>query len=167
MHCPFCGADKSRVVSTSHDALKDEIRRRRVCNECGRRFTSFERARLATPLIVKESHTGELSRREEFDPDKLRHGIRIACAKRPVPPAAIDRLLTDVEASLQELYIDEVSSRVVGDLVMEGLRALDEIAYIRYAIVYLGLDDLAAVRNEIDHLLTNNSGELVLGGQDY
>ena len=156
MRCPFCGADKSRVVDTSQDLTKDEIRRRRVCSTCGRRFTSYERARLATPLIIKAGHIGQPGRREEFDPEKLRHGIRIACAKRPVLPSAIDQLLADVEARLQEMCVDEVPSRVVGDMVMEGLRELDEIAYIRYAIVYLGLDDLSAVRSEIDRLLTSH-----------
>jgi transcriptional repressor NrdR len=153
MRCPFCGADKSRVVDTTQDVARDEIRRRRLCSTCGRRFTSYERARLVTPLIVK---TGQPGRREEFDPDKLRHGIRIACAKRPITTAAVDQLLGDVEARLQEMGVDEVPSRVVGDMVMDGLRELDEIAYIRYAIVYLGLDDLTAVRGEIDRLLTGD-----------
>jgi transcriptional repressor NrdR len=134
---------------------KDEIRRRRDCSSCGRRFTSYERARLATPLIVKCSHDGQPGRREDFDPDKLRHGIRVACAKRPISQAAIDQLLADVESRLQEMCLDEVPSRVVGDMVMDGLRELDHIAYIRYAIVYLGLDDLTSVRNEIDRLLSN------------
>ena len=156
MRCPFCGADKSRVVDTTQDIARDETRRRRACSTCGRRFTSYERSRLATPLIVKAGHDGQPGRREEFDPDKLRHGIRVACAKRPIPQAAIDQLLADVEARLQEMGVDEVPSRVVGDMVMEGLRELDEIAYIRFAIVYLGLGDLLAVRNEIDHLLSSD-----------
>lgn len=153
MRCPFCGAEKSRVVDTTQDLTRDEIRRRRVCSTCQRRFTSYERARLATPLIVKSSYDGQPARREEFNPEKLRHGIRVACAKRPISPAAIDQLLSEVEARLQEMGADEVPSRVVGDMVMEGLRDLDEIAYIRYAIVYLGLEDLMAVRGEIDRLL--------------
>ena len=156
MRCPFCGADKSRVVDTTQDPARDEIRRRRDCNECERRFTSYERARLATPLVVKAG-LGNASRREEFDPDKLRHGIRIACGKRPIAASDIDDLLAEVESSLQELSVDEVPSRVVGDLVMDGLRRLDEIAYIRYAIVYLGLEDLSAVRDEIDRMRNMDS----------
>ena len=105
------------------------------------------------------------ARREEFDPDKLRRGIRIACAKRPVSSSAIDELLSDVESNLQEMYVDEVPSRVVGDMVMDGLRRLDEIAYMRYAIVYLGFDDLMSVRNEIDQLLNNN--ESVFSGSNH
>ena len=155
MRCPYCGADKSRVVDTTQDMTKDEIRRRRDCASCGRRFTSYERARLATPLIVKSSHEGQPGRREDFDPEKLRHGIRVACAKRPISRTAVDQLLLDVESRLQEMCVDEVPSRVVGDMVMDGLRELDYIAYIRYAIVYLRLDDLTALRKEIDRLLSN------------
>lgn len=165
MRCPFCGANKSRVVDTQQDLAKDEIRRRRMCLTCERRFTSYERPRLATPLIIKVSHTGVTLRREEFDREKLRHGIRIACGKRPISPAALDQLLADVEAQLQGMNVDEVPSRVVGDMVMEGLRQLDEIAYIRYAIVCLGLDDLTAVRDEIDRLLAGDEVRVVAGEQ--
>jgi transcriptional repressor NrdR len=99
-------------------------------------------------LLVKQDGT-----REEFDREKLARGVRIACAKRPVSAADIERLLGQVEAQLQKMGKAEVSSRVVGDLTINGLKSLDQIAYIRYAIVYLGLDDLHAIRSEIDHLL--------------
>jgi transcriptional repressor NrdR len=99
-------------------------------------------------LIVKQDGT-----REEFERGKLERGIRIACAKRPVSAADIERLLGQVEAALQTQGKSEISSRVVGDLVIKGLKELDQIAYIRYAIVYLRLDDLHALRNEIDRLL--------------
>jgi transcriptional repressor NrdR len=103
---------------------------------------------LATPLLVKQDGT-----REEFDREKLARGVRIACAKRPVSAADIERLLGQVEAQLQKMGKAEISSRVVGDLTISALKSLDHIAYIRYAIVYLGLDDLHAIRKEIDHLL--------------
>jgi transcriptional repressor NrdR len=99
-------------------------------------------------LIVKQDGT-----REEFERGKLERGIRIACAKRPVSASDIERLLGQVEAALQSQGKSEISSRVVGDLVIKGLKELDQIAYIRYAIVYLRLDDLHAVRSEIDRLL--------------
>jgi transcriptional repressor NrdR len=124
------------------------VRRRRECLACGQRFTTYERAILATPLLVK----GDGSR-EEFDREKLIRGIRVACAKRPVATADIDRLVGEIEATLQTMGKPEVSSRVVGDMVVAGLKELDHIAYIRYAIVYLKLDDLRAVRDEIDRLL--------------
>ena len=99
-------------------------------------------------MLVKQDGT-----REEFDREKLIRGIRIACAKRPVSAADIERMIGHVESQLQKMGKSEVSSRVVGDLVINGLKELDQIAYIRYAIVYLGLDDLHALRNEIDRLL--------------
>jgi transcriptional repressor NrdR len=100
--------------------------------------------------MVKQDGT-----REEFDRDKLLAGIRIACAKRPVSAAEIERLVGEIESALQAMGRSEVSSRVVGDMVIAGLKEMDQVAYIRYAIVYLGLDDVRSIRDEIDHLLEN------------
>jgi transcriptional repressor NrdR len=147
MRCPYCQNSDSKVLDTTHDT-HGGIRRRRECLACGQRFSSYERAILSTPLIIKQDGT-----REEFDREKLLRGIRISCAKRPVSAADIERLIGHVESQLQRLGKAEISSRVVGDLVIEGLKELDQIAYIRYAIVYLRLDDLGALRNEIDRLL--------------
>ncbi len=147
MRCPYCQNDDSKVLDTSHDS-HGGIRRRRECLQCGQRFSSYERPILATPLIVKQDGT-----REEFDREKLARGIRIACAKRPVSAADIERLIGQVETDLQKMGKAEVSSRVVGDRVIHGLKEMDQIAYIRYAIVYLRLDDLHALRNEINRLL--------------
>jgi transcriptional repressor NrdR len=135
------------VVDTSHDT-RGGIRRRRECLNCGQRFSTYERAILATPLIIKQDGT-----REEFDRDKLISGIRISCAKRPVSAADIERLVGEIESALQAMGRAEVSSRVVGDMAIAGLKDLDQVAYIRYAIVYLGLDDLRSIRQEIDRLL--------------
>jgi transcriptional repressor NrdR len=147
MRCPYCQNDDSKVIDTTHDS-HGGIRRRRECLSCGLRFSSYERPILASPLIVKQDGT-----REDFDREKLERGIRISCAKRPVSATDIERLVGQVEAELQRLGKSEVSSRVVGDLVIKGLKEMDQIAYIRYAIVYLRLDDLHSLRNEIDHLL--------------
>jgi transcriptional repressor NrdR len=147
MRCTFCQSDDTRVVDTSHDS-RGGIRRRRECLNCGQRFSTYERAVLATPLIVKQDGT-----REEFDRDKLIRGIRISCAKRPVSAADTERLVGEIESALQSMGRSEVSSRVVGDMVITGLKDLDQVAYIRYAIVYLGLDDLQSIRHEIDRLL--------------
>jgi transcriptional repressor NrdR len=135
------------VLDTTHDS-QGGIRRRRECLDCGQRFSTYERPILATPLLIKQDGA-----REEFDREKLARGVRIACAKRPVSAADIERLIGSVEASLQKMGKSEVSSRVVGDLVINGLKEMDQIAYIRYAIVYLRLDDLHALRGEIDRLL--------------
>jgi transcriptional repressor NrdR len=151
MHCPYCQHKKSRVVDTTKEA-RGGIRRRRECLKCGERFSTLERPILATPLLVKQDGT-----REEFNRDKLMQGIRIACAKRPVPAADIERLVGEIESTLQRMGKAEVSSRVVGDKVIQGLKELDFIAYIRYAIVYLQLGDLNAIRSEIDRLLTEDN----------
>jgi transcriptional repressor NrdR len=135
------------VIDTSHEA-RGGVRRRRVCQGCGERFSTYERPVLATPLVVKQDGT-----REEFDREKLAGGIRIACAKRPVSAADIDRLVGEIESSLQSMGKSEVSSRIIGDMVIAGLKEMDHIAYVRYAIVYLGLDDLQSIRDEIDRLL--------------
>lgn len=147
MRCPYCQHEDSKVIDTTHDS-HGGIRRRRECLKCHQRFSSYERPILATPLIIKQDGT-----REEFDRQKLERGIRISCAKRPVSAEAIERLIGQVESGLQKQGKAEVSSRVVGDLVIKGLKELDQIAYIRYAIVYLRLSDLHALRSEIDRLL--------------
>jgi transcriptional repressor NrdR len=147
MRCPYCKHHDSKVLDTSHDS-HGGIRRRRECLKCRQRFSSYERPILATPLLIKQDGA-----REEFDREKLARGIRISCAKRPVSAADIERMIGHVESSLQKLGKAEVSSRVVGDLVMATLKEADQIAYIRYAIVYLGLDDLQSIRTEIDQLL--------------
>jgi transcriptional repressor NrdR len=135
VRCPYCQDDDSRVLDTTHDN-RGGVRRRRECAHCGQRFSTYERPILATPLIIKRSGT-----REEFNRDKLLDGIRLSCTKR------------EVETSLQKMGREEVSSRVVGDMVIAGLKQLDQIAYIRYAIVYLQLSDLLSIRKEIDRLL--------------
>jgi transcriptional repressor NrdR len=147
MRCPYCKHHDSKVLDTSHDS-HGGIRRRRECLKCRQRFSSYERPILATPLIIKQDGA-----REEFDREKLARGIRISCAKRPVSAADIERIIGQVETQLQKMGKAEVSSRVVGDLVMTTLKEVDQIAYIRYAIVYLGLDDLQSIRTEIDQLL--------------
>ncbi|MBM3144294.1 MAG: transcriptional repressor NrdR [Chloroflexi bacterium] len=147
MLCPYCQNEHSRVIDTTKEK-HGGVRRRRECLHCGQRFSSHERPILAPPLIIKKDGA-----REEFDGEKLMRGIRISCAKRPVSAADVERLAGEIEVSLQAMGKAEVSSRVVGDMVIAGLKELDHVAYIRYAIVYLGLDDLASIRKEIDRLL--------------
>ena len=147
MKCPYCEHEKTRVIDTSHDT-RGGIRRRRVCTHCQQRFSTYERAILATPLLVKRDNT-----REEFSREKLMAGIRVACAKRPVAAVEIESMIGDIEAELQQMGKAEVPSRLVGDRVIRRLKDLDQVAYIRYAIVYLRLDDLASIRSEIDRLL--------------
>lgn len=147
VRCPYCGHEKTRVIDTSHDS-RGGIRRRRVCNKCGQRFSTYERPIPATPLLIKRDGT-----REDFSREKLTFGIRVACAKRPVAAADIERIVGEIEAELQEIEKAEVPSRLVGDKVIRKLREIDEVAYIRYAIVYLRLDDLESIQDEIERLL--------------
>ncbi|MDA1329990.1 MAG: transcriptional repressor NrdR [Chloroflexi bacterium] len=150
MICPHCRENENegtKVIDTTHDA-RGGIRRRRECKKCSQRFSTYERPILAAPLIVKQDGT-----REEFDRDKLMRGVQLACVKLPVAAADIERLVGEIESQLQQLEKAEVSSRVVGDMVISGLKALNEIAYIRFALVYLGFDDLHAIRSEVDNLI--------------
>jgi transcriptional repressor NrdR len=146
MNCPYCGGGKTRVIDTSRDARG--VRRRRECQSCDQRFNTVERAILTTPLVVKAD-----GRREEFDPHKLLAGIRVACAKRPVAAEAIEGLVDRVEDKLRAIGKAEVDANIIGDMVIDELKELDKVAYIRFAIVYLGLEDLEAVRGEIDRLM--------------
>jgi transcriptional repressor NrdR len=147
LKCPYCAQDDTRVIDTSHDQ-RGGIRRRRVCGHCEQRFTTYERPILATPMIVKRDGT-----REEFSREKVLQGVRLACVKRPVPATDIEQLVGEVEAELQQLGRAEVSSRQVGDRIIAKLKEMDEVAYIRFAIVYLRLGDVGSIRNEIDRLL--------------
>jgi len=147
MRCPHCQSENTRVIDTTHDS-HGGIRRRRHCEDCTQRFSTYERAISSTPMIVKRDNT-----REEFNREKLIQGIRISCAKRPVPAAEIERLAGEVEAKLQQMNKLEIPSRMIGDLVIDGLKHLDLIAYIRYAIVYLPLNNLKDIQDEINRLL--------------
>ena len=148
MRCPHCQSEKNtKVIDTTHDS-RGGIRRRRECKKCGKRFSTNERAILATPIVIKED-----GMREAFDREKLMRGLRLACVKRPVSAADLDRIAGEIEANLQQRGKAEVSSRVIGDLVIAGLKEIDHIAYIRFALVYLGLDDLQSIRSELDRLM--------------
>jgi transcriptional repressor NrdR len=127
-------------------------RRRRECRACEKRFTTLERPVLTTPLVVKKD-----GRREEFNREKLLSGLRISCARRPVSADDLERLVDRVEEHIRQIGRTEVDSRAIGDLIIEELRELDPVSYIRYAIVYLGLEDLEAVREEINRLLESES----------
>ena len=146
MKCPYCGGGDTRVIDTR--GARDAIRRRRVCQGCGQRFTTYERVVLSVPQVVKRD-----GRREEWNFGKLLGGLRIACAKRPIASEAIERLARQVEAEVVELSCQEIRSEEVGARVLEKLRDLDEVAYIRFASVYLPLPDLEALKREVDRLL--------------
>jgi len=149
MKCPYCNSSKTKVVDTRSDA-QGNVRRRRECSSCGDRFSTLERAILTSPLVIKRD-----GRREEFDPHKLSSGLRIACARRPVSAEALDGIVDRVEYAIRQTGRTEVPSHIIGDIVIDELRQLDEVAYIRYAIVYLGLSDLESIRDEIERIRSN------------
>lgn len=146
MKCPFCGTTESRVVDTRE--VGAGIRRRRECQHCGQRYTTYEQVVKATLLVVKRD-----GRREPFDRQKLFDGIWKACAKRPIASEDIERMVGDIESALYGMGQPEVPSRVIGEMVMERLRKLDGVAYVRFASVYRSFADLEALKQEVDQML--------------
>ena len=147
MHCPFCGADDTKVIDSRLVAEGDQVRRRRECLSCSERFTTYEVAELMMPKIIK--HNGN---REPFNEDKLRSGIHRALEKRPVGVEEIEAAVTQIKHTLQATGEREVKSRVVGELVMDALRSLDDVAYVRFASVYRSFQDLAEFQAEIERM---------------
>ncbi len=147
MKCPSCGYQDSRVVD-SRD-VNDGVRRRRQCLGCGSRFTTYERIHPAGLFVIKKD-----LRREEFNKAKLLMGVRKACEKRPLPAGAVDKVADDIELELYHQGKMEVPSAVIGDMVMEKLKALDYIAYIRFASVYRQFTDITELKQEVDNLVT-------------
>ena len=147
MRCPFCRAEDTRVIDSRELRDGESIRRRRECPHCGRRFTTYERVENAGLVIVKKD-----GRRQEYDPGKLRQKLRVALTKRPVGEDAIDAMLTRVEADLLALGTAEVPSSAIGESILRQLKALDEVAYIRYASVYRQFQDIEDLRREVEEL---------------
>ncbi len=131
MRCPFCGHDDSQVKDSRPTEDNSAIRRRRQCEACGARFTTFERIQLRELTVVKSE-----GRRQSFEREKLERSVTIACRKRPIDPAKIERLVSGIQRQLETSGESEVSASTIGELVMEGLKKLDGVAYIRFASVY-------------------------------
>ncbi len=147
MRCPQCGTRDSRVVDSRDLEESTTIRRRRECPSCGARFTTYERVEAARLVVVKRDGT-----RQEFDRDKLADGLRKALTRRPVADDAAERAADAIEADLRSSGSSEVPSSRVGALAMDRLRALDHVAYIRFASVYQSFEDLADLKREVDQL---------------
>lgn len=131
MRCPFCAHDNSQVKDSRPSEDNTSIRRRRQCEGCGARFTTFERVQLREVVVVK---SGE--RREAFDRSKIEQSVSLACRKRPVAQERLDQLVSGIQRQIETMGDAEVPSKVIGEMVMEGLRQLDSVAYIRFASVY-------------------------------
>lgn len=136
MFCPKCNSEKTSVTDSRSDG--GAIRRRRECSDCGFRFTTYERVELALPVVIKKDGS-----RDNFDREKIRSGLRRACEKRPVSIEAIDAAVEAIEKRVQELCLKEVDSRELGELVMDELRKMDKIAYVRFASVYREFSDVS------------------------
>ena len=147
MRCPYCHAPESRVIDSRELSSGSSIRRRRVCPACGRRFTTYERVESAGLIVVKKD-----GRRQEFDPDKLRRKLRVALTKRPVGEPEIEALVGRVEAALLARGTSEVPSEAIGELVLQELKDLDEVAYIRFASVYRQFADLSDMERAMEAL---------------
>lgn len=158
MYCPFCGHEETKVNDSRLAAEGQQIRRRRECLECGERFTTFESAELVMPWIVK-SHGS----REPFDAQKLLAGMVKSLEKRPVAQEKIEAATARITHRLRSLGEREVPSRQVGEYVMEELRHLDEVAYVRFASVYRSFQDVEAFREEVDKLRTRRRREPLEG----
>ncbi|MFC1875443.1 transcriptional regulator NrdR [Chloroflexota bacterium] len=158
MKCPYCECDDSRVID-SRD-VNDGVRRRRQCLDCDARFTTYERIMQASLFVVKKDR-----RREGFNRDKLLAGIRKACEKRPLPVGAVEGLADDIEAELYQAGRAEIASSIIGDMVIERLRKLDNIAYIRFASVYRDFTGIDDFKQEIDTLVGNSDEAGKTAGQ--
>ncbi len=144
MKCPFCGYEESKVVDSRPTDENTRIRRRRECISCAKRFTTYEIIEETPIIVVKKDNS-----RQIFDRNKLRNGFLKACEKRPVPLEVIERAVTEIEFKLQNSLEREVSSMYIGELVMDALREIDDVAYIRFASVYKQFQDLDSFRDEL------------------
>ncbi len=149
MKCPHCGHEDSKV--TDSRTVDDTVRRRRQCLDCGFRFTTYERIQTGNLVIIKKD-----MRREVFSHEKLATGIRKACEKRPLPTGAVEKLVDEIETELLRLGRVEVPSSVVGEIVMDRLKELDHIAYIRFASVYRDFADITSLKQEVDTLIASS-----------
>jgi len=147
MHCPFCKAEDTKVIDSRLVGVGSQVRRRRQCVLCGERFNTYESAVLVMPDIIKRD-----GRRKPFDEDKLRSGLLRALEKRPVSIEACERVIHSIKTKLRESGEREVSSMQIGELVMDALKKLDHVAYVRFASVYRRFEDLNEFHHEIKRL---------------
>ncbi len=149
MKCPFCSFEESKVIDSRPTDEGERIRRRRECISCGKRFTTYEIIESVPVIVVKKDKS-----REVFERNKLFNGLLRACEKRPVPLETIERVVDDIEAKLQNSFDREVTSTHIGELAMEALKDIDEVAYVRFASVYRQFKDINTFMDELAKLLS-------------
>jgi transcriptional repressor NrdR len=152
MRCPFCAHDEDRVIDSRPSDEGSAIRRRRECIACGSRFTTYEKVESMPMLVIKKDGT-----REPFNREKLMSGIMKSCEKRPVSTQQIERLVNSIEAQAQNSLKREISSREIGEMVMEGLKQIDEVAYVRFASVYRQFKDVNSFLEELNVMLSQSA----------
>ena len=151
MKCIFCGCTDSKVIDSRSTDEGRTIRRRRECMQCGKRFTTYETIETTPILVIKSG-----GNRQAFDPNKIKNGIIKACEKRPVSMSKIDKLVEDVKKQIFNSLEQEISSKRIGEMVMDGLKSIDEVAYVRYASVYRQFTDISSFMNELEALMKEN-----------
>ncbi|MEE0898169.1 MAG: transcriptional regulator NrdR [Acutalibacteraceae bacterium] len=151
MKCPFCGFEESKVIDSRPTDEGQRIRRRRECLECGKRFTTYEVIESLPIIVIKKDKS-----RETFNRNKLMTGLLRACEKRPVSIDTLDNIIDEIEVIIQNSLDREVSSEKIGELVMEKLKKVDEVAYVRFASVYRQFKDINTFMAELNNLLSNN-----------
>ena len=152
MRCPFCGHDDSKVIDSRPTDEGVAIRRRRECIKCAQRFTTYEKVESLPIVVIKKDKTREL-----FNREKLLAGLTRACEKRPVETSALDKLVDRIESDLQNTLKREISTKEIGEKVMEGLKDIDEVAYVRFASVYRQFKDVTTFIAEVNKLLTDKN----------
>ncbi|MGN1317615.1 MAG: transcriptional regulator NrdR [Lachnospirales bacterium] len=148
MKCPFCGKDDTKVIDTRNMDDNSAIRRRRLCEACGARFTTYERVDIMPLQVVKSDNT-----REPFDRNKVMKGIMMSCNKRPVSAEIMEEMVTDIENTVANSLKKEISTKEIGEYVMDKLKDVDEVAYVRFASVYRQFKDIDSFMNELGKLL--------------
>ena len=148
MKCPYCEFEESKVIDSRPTDEGEAIRRRRECLGCGKRFTTYEKVETIQLMVIKKDGS-----REQFDREKLLRGIQRSCEKRPVPTSAMEHIVNDIENSVQNLLEREVKTDDIGEMVMDKLKRLDEVAYVRFASVYRRFTDVNTFVEEINKLL--------------
>lgn len=149
MKCPFCGHSENKVIDSRISKDGKAVRRRRECLGCTKRFTTYEYVEDVLPMVVKKD-----GRREQFDRQKILTGLKKACEKRPISMEAIDKLVENVEQACQEMQMEEISSTVIGEKIMNELKAFDGVAYVRFASVYRQFRDVGEFMSELKDLLS-------------
>ncbi len=149
MKCPYCGFDDNKVVDSRHAEDGRSIRRRRECLGCQKRFTTYETVEILPLMVIKRDNS-----RQAFDRNKILNGMLRACEKRPVPMASLEAAVQSIERTIQNSFEQEVSTDKIGELVMEQLRPLDEVAYVRFASVYRQFKDINSFMHELNKLLS-------------